>query len=220
MDSKESTARTTGALIHPEEADWMDFLYGEVAPTRKRELLAHLKECHVCSGNVDQWRESMQALDQFQLPPPPRAGRSWIPALRLAAAAVFVLVIGFAIGRRSSPSAEIADLRNSVAQLALMVQTQGTTSYSNSLFAATTAANEETLRLLGDYSRAQDEKLIADRQALAVALQTFEARLAQVRSELETVAVNTQTGFQETHHNMSQLVSYFPGTFPSNPNQK
>jgi len=203
-------------MIHPEQSEWMDFLYEEVAPARKRDLLQHLEQCPSCARHLDEWRESMQALDKFELPPAPRIKRSWAPVFQFAAAAAFVLLAGFALGRRGATSpAEIESLRHSVAQLALMVQAQETTGYSNSIFAATTAASEETIRLLGDYSRGQEDKRLADRQALGLALQTFEARLARVTGDLETVAVNTQTGFQETHQNLSQLVSYY-GPVPGN----
>jgi hypothetical protein len=72
--------------------------------------------------------------------------------------------------------------------------------------------------LLGNYSRAQEDKRAADRQAFGLALKAFENQLARVSGDLETVAVNTQTGFQETHQNLSQLVS-FVGPYPP-PNQK
>jgi len=203
-------------MNHPGQAEWMDFLYDEVAPDRKRELELHLEGCASCATRLEEWRESMDALDEFKLPAGPRLRSPWVPVFRFAAAAALVLATGFILGRRSNTStAEMETLRNSVAQLALMVQAQESSSYSNSMFAATTAATEETIRLLTDYSRSQEEKRLADRQAFGLALQAFEVRLTRVSGDLETVAVNTQTGFQETHQNLSQLVS-FVGPFPGN----
>ena len=212
MESKESTTRAAGALIHPQAAEWMEFLYGEISQQSRNELQAHLGECAQCAEQVAKWREGMEALDEFQLPSTPRSRRRWLPVLRLAAAAAIVIAagMGFTIGRRASSSAEIESLKNSVAQLELMAQGQQTLNYSNTLFAATAAANQETLRLLSDFARVQDEKQLADQRAFAVALQNFEARLQKVHRDLETVAINTQTGFQQTHQNLSELVSYFP----------
>jgi len=72
---------------------------------------------------------------------------------------------------------------------------------------ATAAARTETLRLLAEFSRLQQEQRATDLAALKLSLQDVDVRLAGLRSELETVAVNTQTGFQETHQNLTHLVS-------------
>lgn len=168
----------------------------------------------------------MESLDRYELPSATRQGRSWMPAFRLAAAAALVLAagLGFALGKRSSDAAEVEKLRHSVAQIEFLLQSNQMINYSNSVFAATTAANEETIRLLADFAHSQDEKLVADRQAVGLMLQDFESRLAKVHRDLETVAVNTQTGFQQTHQNLSQLVSYFPpnapATLPSAPDHQ
>src|SRR2546423_7142082 len=102
--SKESTARTAGALTHPNPGEWMEFLYEETEPTRRTELLAHLGECALCAAQVDQWRERMQAPDKFELPPPARKKIDWVPVLRLPAAAAIVISPGLwvTLGRRSS----------------------------------------------------------------------------------------------------------------------
>jgi|ERR1041385_5726154 hypothetical protein len=220
MESKESAKRIAGALAHPETGEWMEFLYEESSPARRRKLTAHLAECPLCTDQVEKCREGMQALDQFELPAASLPKRSGLPLFRLAAAAaiVFAVALGFALGRRSSTSAEIESLRNSVARLEITVQSQQTLNYSNSMFAATAAANEETIRLLTDFTRSQDEKLLADGQAVRLTLQSFDARLAKLGHDLETVAINTQTGFQQTRQNLSELVAYFPVTSP--PNQK
>jgi hypothetical protein len=216
MQSQETNTRTAAAVKHPDAAEWMAFLYAEVAPERRRELEDHLAHCADCSAQLKTWRASNKALDEWQLPVMQRtssaaraASRPWWPALKWAAAAAIVLALGFAFGRQTAPNAaELAALKTSVAQLAEGMQQERGASLSNSANIATTAANAETLRLLAEYSQLQESQHATDQQNLAVALRNFETRLGRLRAELETVALNTENGFEQTHENLSRLVSF------------
>jgi anti-sigma-K factor RskA len=131
------------------------------------------------------------------------------PVLKWAAAAALVLGVGFALGRQTSPaSAQLVELKASVAQLAESVQRERGVNLSNSVNFATAAANNEALRLLSEYSRLQAEQRMADQQAVALALRNFETRLGRLRTELETVALNTENGFEQTHENLTRLASF------------
>jgi len=98
-----------------------------------------------------------------------------------------------------------------------MAEAEHTLDYSSRICAATAAANDQTARLRDDCASGAEAKRAAERQAVRLVLGSFQGPLAQVHRDLETGAVNTQNGFQETRHNLSQLVSYFP---PSPTNQK
>jgi len=187
----------------------MAFLYGETAAPRRRELAAHLTHCPACSAQVKAWRASLRDLDEWRLPVSQPAARPWLPVLRWAAAAAVVLGVGVWLGRQMSPSAgDLAALKTSVAQLSDAVQ-RGRDSDAPAIVAtAATAANAETLRLLAQYSNLQDHQRAAAQQALKLTLDTLDVRLATLRNELETVAVNTEGGFQLTRQNMAQLVSF------------
>jgi hypothetical protein len=186
----------------------MSFLYGECAPERRRELDAHLSACPVCAGQVQTWRSSMNVLDAWPLPAKRHARRQWMPALKWAAAAAVVLAVGIGIGRQTSNArTEVAGLKNSIAELTAMVEREHNYNFSNSLALAATA-NTETLRLMGDYARLQQEQRASDQEVIKTALRSFDLRLGRVRSDLQTVAVNTEAGFEQTHENLAQLVSY------------
>lgn len=215
MQSQETNTRTTGALKHPDAAEWMAFLYAEVVPERRRELENHLTHCADCSAQMETWRASSKALDEWRLPVMRRtssaarlASRPWWPALKWAAAAL-VLGLGFAFGRQTSPNAaELATLKTSVAQLSEAMQQERSSTLSNNVNIATAAANAETLRLLAEFSQLQESQHATDQQNLAVALRSFETRLGRLRAELETVALNTENGFEQTHENFSRLASF------------
>jgi LPS O-antigen subunit length determinant protein (WzzB/FepE family) len=191
----------------------MSFLYGECAPQRRRELGAHLAGCPTCTSQVQTWRSSINTLDEWPLPARPRATRQWFPIFKWAAAAAVVLATGFAMGRQTSNArAEVASLKESVNQLSALVQSEHTFNLSNSV-AMAASANTETLHLLNTYARLQQEQRASDQEVIKTALRTFDLRLGRVRTDLQTVAVNTQAGFEQTHENLAQLVSF---TMPQN----
>jgi anti-sigma factor RsiW len=195
---------------HPSQGEWVAFLYGEVPSKTKRDLQAHLDACPACSAQVESWRSSMSALDTWRLPARRSAPTAnvLVPIFKWAAAAAAVLVVGFLLGRHSSSTAsEIAELKSSVAQLTDLVQSQSAVTLTNSIAASTTIANAETVRLLAEYSRAQQDQRTTDRQSVKLALGTLNDRLNRIYDDLETVAFNTESGFQETHENITRVAS-------------
>jgi len=201
MQSQDANTRGAGAVNHPTAEEWMTYLYNELAPERKRELHAHLAQCGDCGKQLHQWRAGMLALDDWKRPAP-RLKVLAPPAtlLKWAAAAAVVLVGGFAIGRQSSNApSEVAELKNSVTQLAQRIDEER---------AATSAVREQSLRLLNEYAKLDDARRSEDREAVELALRDLDSRLFKLRSELETVAVNTETGFRQTKEGLTTLASY------------
>jgi hypothetical protein len=204
MQTENPNTRTPGAVNHPSAAEWMAFLYEEVAPQQKRELQAHLAQCAACAEQVKGWRAGMTALNEWPLPIVRRAPHRWQPMVKWAAAAAVVLGVGFFMGRQTTTTAsEFAALKTSVAQLTETVKRDR---HLNTMNAAATA-NAEVLRLLAEYARLDEDGRAEDRKTVALALQEFESRLARLRAELETVAVNTEDGFQQTQEGLTRLVS-------------
>ena len=187
----------------------MAFLYGEVVPERKRELETHLAECVPCTEQVSAWRSGMTALDDWKIPAT-RATTTWaLPVLKWAAAAAVVLCAGFVLGRQTSPaSAALVELKTSVAQLADALKRHQGEQLTNTVTLATAAANAEAVRLLSIYSQLQAEQRYSDQQAIGTTMRGFETRLSRLRTELETVALNTENGFEQTHDNLTRLAAY------------
>jgi len=208
MQSQDSNTGTSGAMKHPNSNEWMSFLYGECAIERRRELDAHLESCPTCASQVQTWRSSMTALDEWPLQAKRKISRQWAPIFKWAAAAAIILTIGIAIGRQTSNTrAEVAALKSSVADLAAIVEREHNLSLSNNA-GVLANANTETLRLLGDYARLQQEQRAADQEFIKTAFRSFDLRLGRVRNDLQTVAVNTEAGFEATHEGLAQLASY------------
>jgi hypothetical protein len=191
----------------------MAFLYEELAPERKRELSTHLKSCAACATQVRTWRSSMKELAQWVLPTARKRPRQWVPVVKWTAAAALVLGVGFAVGRMASPTgAELAGLKARVAQLEQNGQRPGGGNGSDTVQVATAAANSEAQRLLADYARLNEEQRATDRQQVNFVLRAMDLHVSKLRSELETVAMNTENGFEQTHENLTRLVALAPPT--------
>ena len=202
MQSQDANPRSAGAVNHPGAEEWMAYLYNELAPERKRELHAHLAQCGDCGKQLHQWRTSMLALDEWKMPAPRLKvlAQPPITLVKWAAAAAVVLVVGFAIGRQSSNAAsEVGELKTAVAQLTQRIDEERAT---------TSAVREQSLRLLAEYAKLDDARRAEDREAVELALRDMDSRLFKLRSELETVAVNTETGFRQTKEGLTTLASY------------
>jgi len=202
MQSQDANPGSAGAVNHPDAEEWMGYLYDEIAPERKRQLHAHLGQCSDCGRQLQQWRSGMIALDEWKLPVGGRPHRRWQPValLKWAAAAAIVVMAGVAIGRQNSiATGEVTALKATVAELARRVDTE---------CSAASAAREQTLRWLADYAGRSEALQAKDREAIEVALTEMNSRLVKLRTELETVAVNTETGFRQTKEGLTTLASY------------
>lgn len=218
MQSQDANPRSAGAVNHPSAEEWMAYLYNELAPERKREMHTHLAQCGDCGKQLHQWRAGMLALDDWKMPVPWLKVFARPPAtlFKWAAAAAVVLVAGFAIGRQSlKATSEVAELRASVAQLTQKIENDRL------------ALSEQTLRMFAEYAKLDESRRAEDRGQFELALRDMDSHLFKLRSELETVAVNTETGFRQTKEGLTTLASYtvadhgdasaLPGTESKNP---
>jgi hypothetical protein len=208
MQTQNEHAGSADPLSHPTSAEWMAFLYKETASPRRCEMAQHLADCSDCSSRLNAWRTTLSDLDQWAIPAPRRVHQPWFPVPRWAAATALILCVGILVGHAFSPSRrEVAALRASVAQLSETVQRAGEPGLSATVAAARSTANAETLRLLAQYSALQDNQRTADQLAVKDVLDGLDVRIATLRNELETVAVNTEGSFRQTRQNLAQLVS-------------
>ncbi len=177
-------------MNHPAREEWAPFIYGESARDDRRRLEAHLQNCSECRALVEEWRQSSRQLDRWKLPRR-RVPLDWLaPALRLAAASVLVLGLGFGIGRFTAGSNDLEKLRvrlepqirESLRQeIAQMVREEA----SHSASATLAAANDHTEKLLAAFNTIQETRRSEDLERLYVA----------IKKQLDTVAINTEKEF-------------------------
>jgi hypothetical protein len=209
MQSKQQSSGSETPVKHPSEIEWMEFMYEEVSPSRKQELREHLSRCASCAEQVRAWRGGMAALDTFRLPAANAPALRWQPVLRWASAAAVILVMGFVLGRVTSGSdRQLRELQASLSELRQVVHANPAVSAEEVVSMAGLAAGEETLRILSEYAQTLESQRVQDRQAVGLVIRSLENRVNTLRTELETVAVNTQDGLQATHQNLAHLAYY------------
>jgi hypothetical protein len=199
-------------MKHPDAENWMSFLYSDdLSAKEQAELQSHLDVCDECRNHVREWRETRAQLDQWSLARPPHQG--WIRSttwMRPAVAACLVLAAGFAFGRYASPPgldwpAERDRLRNDLRR-----------EFSEEVAAATQSAiirfRSGQASFLGQYTKLQEQSREED---LAVVLAYFreiekhrQNDHAQLRRDLETVALVTDASLRAAHGRMSQLADF------------
>ena len=206
-------------MKHPNEQEWMSYLYEESSAADRARLAGHLRQCAECAVMLKEWEATRIRLDEWRLEPrqsEPRAVRPRVfrmpPALTWAAAAAIVLAAGFGLGRMASASSvgkaraelrqELAEFRSQQAQLQRDVL--------NKVSADTLAASgEQTRTLLADYAAALESKLGEDQDAIYSALDKLDAqRVADyvaLKKDLDTVAVLTDAGLRRTQQELIQL---------------
>jgi hypothetical protein len=200
-------------MKHPTADEWMSFLYGESSATERSRLSAHLTHCPECRAQAEGWRGAMQALDEWRLPVPGRARALWLGPVKWAAAAALILGLGVALGRFTSPA--LAEARQWKAGLERDMQQQfqlARAQLREEFKRQQEEGGAETQRLLAEMVKAAEEQRATDRESTAVALrQLDDSRIrdqAQLRKELETVAVLTQSGFEQTQEEFVQLANF------------
>jgi hypothetical protein len=198
----QTNAGKPGDLKHPAQEEWMSWLYGEAPRADRVRLAAHLRECPACQARMDQWSAAKSALDDWQLPEVglPKPAR---PVTKWAAAAALMLGLGtgFAAAEHLAASARAADLAALRAEMQAEVR--------NDLAQQRRQFMAEVLKAVDD-RRAEDARgtLAALREINDAHRGDYDA----LHKELETMAVLTQTGFQEAQE---QIVGLAGASVPS-----
>lgn len=197
----------------------MSYLYNELPPQERAEAEKHLKQCASCRAEVDQWRETLLALDtdRIDVPVRVRSASAGASPLRWAAmAAGIAVVIGFGIGRTTSVSraemqAELARVRESVSQELRDQYREDLREVARTSVAAATLENRELLaRVVGEFNHARS----VDHQDWLATLERLEekreAQYLSLKAGVIDLARSTRSGFLQTENNLNLLAATLP----------
>ena len=59
-------------MKHPNQDEWVPYVFGEARPDDARRLREHLETCPECATEVTAWQRSLQALNKWDVPAPVR----------------------------------------------------------------------------------------------------------------------------------------------------
>lgn len=92
-------------MEHPNYEDLLAHLDGAGSTESAQEIARHLQHCSRCAAELAGWERTVQRLQNCEWPEPEVIRPAWPGFLvKWAAAAVFVLGIGFGLGRVTYPS--------------------------------------------------------------------------------------------------------------------
>ncbi|MCL5098171.1 MAG: hypothetical protein M1608_11720 [Candidatus Omnitrophica bacterium] len=209
-----------GPLGHPSPAEWMDYLYKELPRKDRTAMRGHLRDCASCRAQVEAWRGTMRALNQWPLPRPrPSAGTARV-FLKWGIAALLVLGTGFIFGRFSAPAAP--DLKTLQAALEPALKPALAADLRQALRADLLAQWQKVFQADRARLAAQLKQIqSAQYEALDAQVQELESQrlmdYVDLRRDLETLALATQTALQRAQ---GQLVQLAVLTQPENLNPK
>jgi hypothetical protein len=207
-------------MNHPEPAEWIPFLFDEADRGTKERLSAHLASCDACAADVEDWKQSLNRLDSWKLPPASRKASParWAPPLAWAAAAAIVIA-AFAVGRATAPQVDVEQMRAGLkAELAGEIRdgfdrmaAQSSNALLNleaRLAAASIAESEE---LADEFVKVIDSLRKEDRAATEMLFERLQKQYTTdfvlLRRDLETLASTTDEEIENARLTLYQLAS-------------
>jgi anti-sigma factor RsiW len=200
-------------MKHPDNSDWMSYLYDECEVAEWHRLKAHLEQCPTCRERVARWQGVQVQLDTdtalLARPTRVRGVLRFVPHLLAAAALV---VVGVGIGRWTGPGP--ADIRREVAGMLPVWEARWRAerlAADQALAQATVDAQQqwvETLRAEWAAGRTRDWALMETALDRVDRRQRTES--LALRAGLLRLAGETGSGFSQTENHLNQLVSYLP----------
>jgi hypothetical protein len=173
-------------MNHPNPEELVEFLDGELSPPRQVEVERHVVECGQCGRLVASWRDVRSRFPSWELRDRAGAHAGSLPIANRrtfgrAAAAILLLAAGFSAARFTTRIPDTDQLR---AELAEQLRAELGSELNTALF---------------DLAAAQSTEQEAYHQAVVEFLSELDARwlaeLGRLRTDIETVAVNTQEEF-------------------------
>jgi anti-sigma factor RsiW len=194
---------------HPAPEEWADYLYGELPPDQHARLDEHLRGCPACQQQAAQWRGTMCTLDSWKVPARSTRSRSVGTYVRWAVAAAAVLSLGWLGGRLSFPNASANDRLR--AELMPALKQEVRQEFQAELAAAINASDQRTRDRLIELAQAWTQARQEDQQATRALYQRLDRQQrldnANLRRDLETVAVVAQSAIGATQDQLTQLAA-------------
>ena len=179
-------------MKHPDDEQWVSWIFGEAGNHESQELAAHRRLCPECDRRIQSWERTLRTLDSEQFP---ARRRSWYaaPAARWAAAAA-VLFVGLLTGwtsRSVSSAAESAQLRRELQA-----------GWDQQLEALRSELRAE---MAGQIQRARISDLVEFLAALNDLQEVYSIQISALREDLEVMAFNTHATLEVAEQKLVQL---------------
>jgi len=222
-------------MEHPTYEELLAHLEGAGPIESVKKVEQHLENCPECSAEIAGWQRTIKKLKKYEVPSPQQVSVGFAeagPMLKwAAAAAVFMLGIGFGLGRLAEPNA-LAVKQAMAAQVKQQVQTElkadllaafaerepaESSSFGQQLRRelistfGTIQTPSDKRQLMQQLRQEVQQKQDENRRMLLAFLyqvrQQHEADYLAVRHDLETLASNADNDLQQNRQQLSQLAA-------------
>ena len=215
-------------MNHPKEEDLLLYFYGECDQQARSQVKQHINHCHECSQRLADWGAASEQLDQWELPingvshskvqgsvtspgnKPQVAHRQGGPVNAMVVIGIAaMIVIGFVIGRLTSPGLDRDDIGAMIDQR-LIAFTD-----AKELHGAFEQQMERRDKSLKELIKKQQALIaqankggLSNEQAkeLQGVLGQIVIQQSQLRDDLETLAINAETKINENRSNLNELI--------------
>jgi len=203
-------------MKHPDQESWISYLYhDDLPPGRRAELESHLAACQSCRDRLASWNQVRKHLDTWRLSARPLRFPQ-VPSLLRLAASLVVLAVGMALGRYALT--DRPDLESVRAQIREELAAELRSDWQHSLSAAQAAQRADLDLLLAEFATTLDQQRRQDLGAVQKAMLQLDHQHrsdhANLRRDVETVAMLTDASFRLAHEQLIQVASVAGGSHP------
>ena len=204
-------------MNHPNQEEWMSYLYDELPPAQRESLTSHLNACPDCQTAVRQWRGVMRELDAGELPLRARPVAQWGTLVKWGIAAMLMLGLGFGLGRSLAPApVDVAVLRQDIERsVRASLQADLRQQVLSGLDQHTTKSAAAMQQLVDKLEQTIKTARESDRQNIVALLKEMETQrltdYTALRKDLETVALAAEEQLSYAQQQIGQLASYTAG---------
>ena len=201
-------------MNHPNQEEWMSYLYDELPPAQREPLTSHLNACADCQAAVRQWRGVMRELDAGELPRRARPVAPWGNQLKWGVAAMLMLGLGLGLGRSLAPApVDVTALRRDIEHsLKASLQADLRQQLLNGVDQRAAQSAAATQRLVDKLEETVKTARESDQQSIVALLKEMEAQrltdYTALRKDLETVALAAEEQLGYAQQQIGQLASY------------
>lgn len=175
-------------MNHPDPTEWMSYLYDKTDTNRRSKLTTHLLTCADCRRQMESWHRTQADLNGWALSRSRRAPAAAASFVRRGMAALFLVGMGFGVGRLAAPLPDDSAMRSELA-------TQLRAEFRNDLKASLATERSEWVSLLKEMDTRHGTEYTSLRKDLETVAVVADARIQRTQRDLGEIAAYTKTSF-------------------------
>ena len=215
-------------MNHPNESELLLHFYGENDDRQREEIVEHLSECKECAGRISDWTNVSDHLNKWDTPvneyranqskrtflsKEPMYRANWLVQQRkfgtMLAGLAAMIIVGFVVGRLTGTSLERDDVESMINErINDDAKAEAIQDAFESHFQQRESSIRELIKKQQDLVAQTNDGRISTEQVeeLQQILEQITAEQYQLRSDLQTLAINAESKINENRLDLNQLI--------------